>query len=281
MFFVFFISIFLMKSLNVFSDVLPSTMGTTSPKGSWTQNSNIDETSEVEDDEFDDLYGEEIEINDPLEGLNRVFHGFNRFVDGLFLRPIASFYDIAVANPIKTGLRNVVNNIYAPLSAINYILQGNPEDAGKTIMRFLSNTTVGLGGILEPSKKMGFHTENTGFGDTLGVWGGTPGFYLELPVFGPSSLRDTIGMVADYFTDPFRIFSIHKRKSLRHKRRFPYYLVKSIEVTDKRFSLLNVLDSLEENSLDFYTSLKSSYSQRRDAQIKKFRKHIPSERKVS
>jgi phospholipid-binding lipoprotein MlaA len=281
MFFVFFISIFMMKSITIFAEVLPSTMGTESPDGSWTQSSNIEQAKEVEEDDFDDLYGEEVEINDPLEGLNRVFHGFNRLVDGLFLRPIASLYDITVANPIKKGLRNVVNNIYAPLSAINYVLQGNPEDAGKTIMRFLSNTTVGLGGILEPSKKMGFHTENTGFGDTLGVWGGTPGFYLELPVFGPSSLRDTIGMVADYFIDPFRIFSLHKRKRLRHKRRFNYYLIKTIDVTDKRFSLIKILDNLEENSLDFYTALKSSYSQRREGQIKRFRRNIPNDRRVS
>jgi phospholipid-binding lipoprotein MlaA len=258
-------------------------MGTGVPENSWTQSPAQEDDGANDDDlyeeNFDDLYGDQTEINDPLERLNRAFHGLNRLLDGLFLKPWAHFYDIAVADPLKTGCRNAIKNIYAPLSIINYILQGRPDSAGKTLGRFLANTTVGLGGFLNPAERMGIDTPNTGFGDTLGVWGASPGFYIELPVFGPSSLRDSLGLVVDYFTDPFRLFTLHKRKNLRHKRRLIYFTTKAIEISDKRFQLLDVLDNLEKNSLDFYTALKSSYTQNREAHIKKLRRRIPEERR--
>ena len=140
--------------------------------------------------------------NDPLEGINRVSHGFNKGLDSVLLRPAATVYGTVVPEPVMRGIDNFASNASLPMTVVNNVLQANLEDAANNVARFLVNTTFGLAGFLDPAVSMDLPERDTDFGETLHVWGFAEGAYVELPILGPSTGRDTVGTVVDFLVDP-------------------------------------------------------------------------------
>lgn len=144
-------------------------------------------------------------INDPNETTNRRVHAFNRGVDKALLRPAASAYGSVVPEPIERGVANFASNLDGPGDVVNNVLQANPADALQNSVRFLVNTTVGIGGLFDPATAMGLTGAPTDFGETLHVWGAKEGRYVEVPFLGPSTTRDFAGTLVDVGLNPLRL----------------------------------------------------------------------------
>ena len=140
--------------------------------------------------------------NDPHEAANRRTHDFNRSVDKTLLRPMSRAYSPVATGPIGAGIDNFADNLSMPGAVLNKLLQGRIEDAAHNTVRFALNATLGLAGLFDPATAMGVGERDTDFGETLHVWGAGEGAYMELPLLGPTTERDAVGMVVDAFADP-------------------------------------------------------------------------------
>ncbi len=141
-------------------------------------------------------------IFDPYEVQNRKVHDFNRGVDRTLLRPASNVYGGLLPEPVRNGVGNFAGNLSIPGSVLNDVLQLNVEDAIYNTVRFLVNTTIGIGGIFDPALAAGMPPRDSDFGETMDIWGFEEGAYLEVPFVGPSTTRDTVGIVVDLFIDP-------------------------------------------------------------------------------
>ena len=130
---------------------------------------------------------------DPWQPFNRRMHVFNRGLDRAIFRPVARGYVRVVPQVLRRGVSNFFNNLYQPVTAVNDLLQGEPRAAGRATGRFLLNVTLGLGGILDPASHAGIPQHDNDFGHTLAEWGWERSRYLVLPLFGPATVRDTLG----------------------------------------------------------------------------------------
>lgn len=202
------------------------------------------------------------EIADPIEGVNRGIFKFNDAVDTAVIRPVAKGYRKAVPQPARTGIRNVLHNLQSPQIIANNLLQGDIKGVGDSSTRFVANTLLGVGGIFDVAGKEGIKYEPEDFGQTLGVWGVGNSPYLVLPLLGPSSARDTAGMIVDTYADPLRLWLTNTDNEAW------YYGKVAVSTVDKREELLDVLDDLKKNSIDYYAAVRSSYAQRREAQVR-------------
>lgn len=140
-------------------------------------------------------------VNDPYEDTNRSIHAFNKGLDSAILRPagqVANALPMEITGPVV----NFADNVGLPSAIANGLLQGDIGGAGTNTFRFLINTTIGIGGLFDPAGGIGLQEESTDFGETLAVWGVGEGAYVELPVFGPSTQRDAIGIIVDMVFDP-------------------------------------------------------------------------------
>ncbi|MEM6944589.1 MAG: VacJ family lipoprotein, partial [Pseudomonadota bacterium] len=146
--------------------------------------------------------GDGFAAQDPYESTNRAIHDFNVTLDDNFLRPVAKGYDVVAFGPLKSMIGNGLQHLELPVDFVNYLLQGEGRLAGRTLSRFVLNTTLGAGGLLDPATEMGVAREETDFGVTLGKWGVGSGPYLVLPLVGPSSPRDAAGFVVDRAFSP-------------------------------------------------------------------------------
>ncbi len=144
-------------------------------------------------------------FNDPNEATNRSIHDFNRGVDRVLLRPAASAYGKIVPEPVETGVNNFANNLDVPVDVVNDLLQAKPGDAAKNTLRFVLNTTIGIGGLFDPATPLGLPGEKTDFGETLHVWGAKEGRYVVVPFLGPSTTRDFAGTLVDVALNPLRL----------------------------------------------------------------------------
>lgn len=143
------------------------------------------------------------DIFDPFESTNREVHKFNRGLDRAVVRPVAKGYSAIIPDDIETAIVRIADNLSLPSDIVNNILQLNMRGAIQDSARFVVNTTVGLGGAFDPASEMGMAAPtNTDFGETLHVWGAREGAYVELPILGPSTERDTWGIAVDLFTNP-------------------------------------------------------------------------------
>ena len=133
---------------------------------------------------------------DPIEPFNRHVYRFNAGFDHWVLLPVIRVYDY-VPEFARKGVRNVFSNFDEITTFINCVLQGAPKRSATTLARFLVNSTVGIGGLLDPASSLGLAAYDEDFGQTLGRWGLGPGPYLVIPIFGPSSLRDATGLAVD------------------------------------------------------------------------------------
>lgn len=157
------------------------------------------------DDDFDQEYQSQAEsIADPLEPWNRFWFSFNNYVFDYVWHPISIGYNTVLPRPVRSGVSNFFYNLKFPLRFINDLLQGKFLAAGVEFSRFVGNTAFGLGGVFDVTshQKAAAVTHPEDFGQTLGYWGVGHGFYIVWPFFGPSTLRDSVGMAGDYFCDP-------------------------------------------------------------------------------
>lgn len=197
-------------------------------------------------------------VYDPLERFNRGVFWFNDKLDTFLLRPIAKGYDFVLPSPIKTGIRNAIDNVYAPVNLANNLLQAKPKGAGTSVGRFIVNSTIVIGGLFDPASTIGLLPAREDFGQTLGVWGAGSGPYLVVPLVGPTNVRDGVGRVVD---SPLRIWPFFVD--------FKWTAAENgLEVVSTRAEHLDTIDTLKETSFDFYAAVRDGYTQRRDAAIR-------------
>ncbi|RLB00102.1 MAG: VacJ family lipoprotein [Deltaproteobacteria bacterium] len=213
----------------------------------------IDETFPANSDEEQD------QIKDPLEPVNRVFFQINDKLYFWLLKPVSKIYKFFVPKPLRKGIRNAFHNIRMPIRFVNNLLQGKPDRAGTVLARFLINSTAGVGGLIDVAKReFDLKPYDEDFGQTLGRYGMGPGFYINWPILGPSSPRDTIGLFGDFLLDPIT------------------YLVPDFEtdvavnagwqVNETSLSL-GEYEDLKESAIDPYVAVRNAYYQHRKAQI--------------
>jgi phospholipid-binding lipoprotein MlaA len=196
--------------------------------------------------------------NDPLEPMNRSIFGFNMTADRYVIRPAAEAYRDYVPNPVRTGIRNVIDNLKQPVVFANHVLQGDPTRASTTLARFVLNSFMGIGGIFDVATERGYPRQQGDFGQTLFVWGADEGPFLMLPLLGPSNPRDGIGRGVDSFIDPWGYVADSTVFGLSR-------LV--VDGVDERSKYIEELDNIERTSLDFYATIRSLARQRRVEQL--------------
>ena len=202
-----------------------------------------------------------------FEDTSRAIFKFNMAFDDAVLEPIAKGYN-KLPSPIKSGTTNFTSNIGTLLSIPNNILQGNFKQLGHSVGSFAINTTIGILGILNPAEKLGLNAHKEDVGQTLGTYGVGTGCYLVLPILGPTTARDSLGLLADTFVDPFAHITIREKELFSTSGSvLDYYSVKATGAVDFRAKNDKNLESLEKNSLDLYSSVKSVYLQDRENKI--------------
>ena len=203
-----------------------------------------------------------------FEKTSRAIFKFNMALDDIILEPIAKGYN-KLPSPVKTGTNNFTSNIGTLLSIPNNVLQGNVKQLGHSVGSFAINTTVGILGFLNPAEKLGLKPHKEDVGQTLGSYGIGAGCYFVLPILGPTTVRDSVGLIADTFLDPFAHVTIRENEILSTSgNSLDYYSVKGTSAVDFRASNDRNLENLEKNSIDLYSSLKSIYLQDRENKIK-------------
>ena len=202
------------------------------------------------------------EANDPLEPLNRATFGFNKVLNGVVLEPTAKVYRAVLPSPLRDGVHNALMNLNSPVIFANDLLQGEGKRAGNTLLRFLVNSTLGIAGLFDIAKSMGLEGHDEDFGQTLAVWGAGEGPYLVLPVFGPSSPRDGIGMGVDLVMDPF--FWIIRSSDEEYLN----YVRAGVEGIDLLERNLDELEALERSSIDYYAAMRTRYRENRRGEIR-------------
>lgn len=202
------------------------------------------------------------QLNDPLEPMNRVFFTVNDGLDTMFLRPISGIYRDVTPDFAQDRVSDFLVNLKSPVILLNDVLQGNISLAGDTIARFLLNSTFGVLGIMDVATPMGIPGHSADFGQTLGVWGVEEGPYLVLPVFGPSNPRDTVGLAADIFSDPLYWYLRHEDlEGLLYARDG----LSAVSMRARRFEFV---DSLKNDSLDYYATVRALYRQLRAEDVR-------------
>lgn len=201
------------------------------------------------------------EIDDPFMGFNRAVFSFNDAADQAVLRPIAQGYRYIVPRGGRTGIRNVIHNLRAPVNLANNLLQGDLDGAGTTLTRTIINTLIGVGGIFDVAASEGIPYRQEDFGQTLGTWGIGQGAYVVIPLLGPSSMRDSSGLLVDSLMDPLNWYL--------HNIDEDGWILARFAVTNisRREELLDALDDLRRNSFDYYAAMKSAYVQNRAAAV--------------
>jgi phospholipid-binding lipoprotein MlaA len=198
--------------------------------------------------------------NDPAEPVNRAIFKANLAADHAVLHPVAQAYVDHVPQPVRQGIRNIVQNLQEPANAVNDLLQGHVGEAWQSVGRLAVNTTVGAGGIVDVAKIWGLPRHRADFGETLAIWGVHEGPFVELPLLGPSNPRDAVGTVVDLALNPLSYVG-------GAPATYASLAAGGADVVDTRARHLKDLDELERNSLDYYAELRSVYRQHRDAQI--------------
>jgi phospholipid-binding lipoprotein MlaA len=193
---------------------------------------------------------------DPWEGFNRRVHTFNNAVDRAVAKPLAKAYMAVVPRPIRLGVSNFFSNLGQPLTMVNSLLQGRPKQAAQTLGRFALNTTLGIGGIFDPATEADLPRYDEDFGQTLGQWGWKRSRYVEVPFFGPRTVRDLFGMAGDA---NFGLLRGVEEDKVR-------VFLQGLQLVDVRTQLLSV-DAMREGAADDYSLVRDAWLQRRNYQI--------------
>lgn len=197
------------------------------------------------------------DVNDPLEPFNRMIFSFNELIDLMLLEPASIVYG-HLPSPLRTGVRNVLDNLKGPVVFANDAMQGEGDRAGVTLARFMINSSIGILGLFDLATEFGYPRHHEDFGQTLARWGTGEGPYLVLPLLGPSNARDTAGILVDGFAlDPMAYTA---PTDVRIGRA-------AADGVDTRYRLDPVIRDLRENSIDRYATFRTVYRQRRAAEI--------------
>lgn len=189
--------------------------------------------------------------NDPWEGFNRAMFSFNDGLDRAVVKPVTQGYRYVTPEIAQTGVNNFFENLRDVRTMINNLLQGKVHNALEDFSRITFNTTFGIGGLIDVATPMGIPKNQEDFGQTLGYWGVSSGPYVVLPLFGPSTVRDTVGMVPDWYMDPVTYVDDRgARNSLR-----------AVRLIDTRSQLMNAERII---SGDRYVFIRDAYLQRRE-----------------
>lgn len=194
---------------------------------------------------------------DPYEALNRDVHKFNEGWDNAVFKPLARGYKAITPQPVDNGITNFFSNINDVVSAVNNLLQFKLTRAASDVGRVLINTTAGILGFMDVASNMNLPKYGEDFGQTLGTWGVGPGPYIVLPFFGPSTGRDTVGLVVDWYTDPVTYLEPDSHR----------IAVKALRVVDKRADLLGASKVLDQAALDPYEFMRDAFLQKRTNDI--------------
>ena len=209
--------------------------------------------------DFETSYNED-EIFDPIEPINRVIFRFNNVADKIILEPVAKGYR-NLPSPVQSGISNFLSNLRMPLVIVNQLLQGQGRNAAESTGRFLVNTTVGVFGLGDVADKIGLEEKDEDYGQTLAIWGVGDGFYIVLPIFGPSNLRDTAGLLLTATTDPVNAYAVSEGEG------WVVPVRTTINAVDRRSKIIDEVNALRNNSIDYYAAVRSSYYQNRKAAI--------------
>ena len=214
-----------------------------------------------------DLSKDSKPIKDCFEPLNRATFALNQSLDEAIIEPLAKGYR-KLPDPVQRGTKNAVTNLSNLITIPNNVLQGDIKMALINTGRLVVNTTLGLLGTIDVANKMGFPKyEKEDYGQTLGVWGVGPGCYVVLPVLGPSTIRDTAGSFVNVLGgDPWYNASVHGNNEFLNEEIF--IISKALNGIDFRANNIESLENLEKNSIDFYASVRSLYTQDRENKIK-------------
>jgi phospholipid-binding lipoprotein MlaA len=206
-------------------------------------------------------------VEECFEKTSRSIFKFNMAFDETVLEPISKGYS-KLPDPLKNSTGNFTSNIGTLLSIPNNLLQGNFEQLGHSLGSFVVNSSVGILGLFNPAEKIGLKPHKEDVGQTLGVYGLNEGCYFVLPIFGPTTVRDSFGMIADSFVDPFAHVTIREHELFSASgNSLDYFAVKGTTAIDFRADNDKNFKSLEQNSIDLYSSLKSVYLQNRENKI--------------
>ena len=214
------------------------------------------------------------QTKDCFEKLNRGIFAFNQSLDGAIFEPLAKGYR-KLPVPIRQGTGNVLSNLSTLITIPNNLLQGDIKKAGENTLRFAVNTTLGILGIFDPASGLGFaNLEKEDYGQTLATWGVGEGCYLVLPVLGPTTARDTIGMLSGTMGGGDPWYNVTVKNDTQYFTDFDYYASRATTGIDFRAKNIESFENLEQNSMDFYASVKSLYLQDREQKILNSKKVI-------
>lgn len=200
---------------------------------------------------------------DPLRGFNRAMWGVNHGLDKAIARPVTKVYQGVTPKPVRSGIANFFSNLTEPWSFINALLQGKPNRAGRALERFVVNSTVGIGGLMDVAGKHGKKQQPEDLGQTLAVWGVNGGPYLMLPLLGPTTFRDGAGTLVESFADPINICK--RECGIPKSARLGLTVASLISARSELMD--SGADKLLDNSADSYATVHSAYLQRRRALI--------------
>ena len=207
---------------------------------------------------------ESLAARDPYEQMNRDTLKFNAKIDKYFVIPTVGLYFVLVPEPGRKGVHNFLGNLSLPIIFVNDMLQGEVTRGAQSVGRFVINSSLGLGGFLDPASKMGIPGHGEDMGQTFAVWGAKEGPYLVLPFFGPSNPRDAAGLALDWTIDPTNF--IHMKQHVWWAAGRGYFTL-----LDLRSQTWETVQGIQRNSVDYYASLRSFYRQYRGEQIRKGR----------
>ena len=199
--------------------------------------------------------------SDPFESFNRSMFAVNQGLDKVVLKPTAQVYSV-LPQPIKMGVGNVLSNLSLPVTFFNETMQGEASSAGSTLLRFSINSTVGLAGIFDVATGLGIKHSREDFGQTLGVYGVGSGPYIFLPILGPGNPRDLLGRAGDAVINPVYWAGSNDDED---DIRLGVTLISGIHA---RENALELLEELENTSVDYYATVRSLYIQNRESEIK-------------
>lgn len=219
--------------------------------------STIVEPGMEQESEYEEI-AEENGIPDPLEPWNRLMFTFNDKLYFWVAKPVARGYSAIVPEWGRVRVRNIFQNITMPVRFVNNLLQLKINGAGTELIRFVLNTTAGVGGMFDVAKNIDLKAQEEDIGQTLGVYGIGNGFYLVWPILGPSSLRDTVGTVGDFFLDPISYISDTGL----------FVGVRSLDYTNETSLHIGDYEDMKESALDPYVSFRDAYFQYRNNKVK-------------
>tara|TARA_B100001996_G_C18665959_1_gene594886 strand:- start:1302 stop:2153 length:852 start_codon:yes stop_codon:yes gene_type:complete len=215
--------------------------------------------------------GASVESKECFEKLSRGIFKFNHALDNAVFEPVSKGYR-KLPVPIRKSTGNVIDNLRSLLTLSNNVLQGDIKEAGNTAGRFLINSTVGILGVFDPAEKMGLAEKpREDFGQTLGKWGMSPGCYFVLPILGPTTARDAIGLIGNSVVDPVYQITHNTETDMlignQNYQEHNYYVFKGTDAVDFRAKNIESFDNVEKNSIDLYSTVKSLYLQNRAQRV--------------